>query len=192
MGCSGGDTEGDLEKKARKAGWKEVVGAVAVTAGVFGGMLYVAHHFYGKGHDAGVYDGRKAGVVEGQELGVAQGRGFGFIENDADGLGVYLRRSDANGSTLYIFRSGEFNGKPSVLEFVELEREGGQPSMLYGDMDSDTSVHDGIVDYIQLMDTARELYRERDYAGNETLFTEGDNILDNTRKRFSEPEWLKQ
>ena len=64
--------------------------------------------------------------------------------------------------------------------------------MLYGNMDSDTSVHDGIVDYIGIMSSGREFYRDMDYAGNEGLFIEADNILDSTRRRFSQPEWLNQ
>ncbi|MEK6863957.1 MAG: hypothetical protein AABX27_01590 [Nanoarchaeota archaeon] len=185
-------TDEKLEKKVRKIRWQEVVGAVAVTAGVFGGMWYVAHHFYGKGHEAGVYEGHKSGVEEGQKEGFASGSGFGFIDHEFGGVDVSLRRQDPNGSTLYMFKSNEFDGKPAVVEFVQLENSDGRALMLYGNMDSDTSVHDGIVDYIGIMSSGREFYRDMDYAGNEGLFIEADNILDSTRRRFSQPEWLNQ
>ena len=86
---------------------------------------YVAHHFYGKGHEAGVYEGHKSGVEEGQKEGFASGSGFGFIDHEFGGVDVSLRRQDPNGSTLYVFKSNEFDGKPAVVEFVQLENSDG-------------------------------------------------------------------
>ena len=198
-------------RKARKAGWKEVVGAVAVTAGVFGGMLYVAHHFYGKGHEAGVYEGRKAGVVEEKEQALnlkiglyPKGSQYYVLlsaEQTKDGEKVAYQLM-ASPHKVYPGESGEGShiDITRVFEEVIVEREDGT-NVIYIDGDMDVSgggeadclagPRDGLVDAIRVTPYGKDsslLCRVRDFDANPTVFDKADAIFNEIRAQYFDSE----
>ena len=195
MGCSGGDTEGELEKKARRT-YKlyELIGIAGMAAIGFG--IVTGLSSYNKGHnegyDEGYFEGNDIGYEAGRKAGLAEAGGANYIYSDENGAVVALRRFDEDGSVRYSIKTSETDGQKKVEEFALVIT--GENSNLYFDGDyAGKSSHDGLVDFIGTFPDNEQSYtrldRSVDFEGNETLFFTADRILREQRERFSHPEF---
>jgi len=195
-------TDEKLETKTRKVKWQEVVGSLAVTAGIFGGMLYVAHHFYGKGRDAGVYDGRKAGVVEGRESGYEVGKMQGFEEGLAACTAAESNESKpwaygwVNEGSMFASFQRNVEGLGLVTYSIALDAPmiGTGEAVRIDGLDgnsvsyADNQPHDGLVDLITMIDAEGNptsfFLRETSYDAHQQLFDAADQSLKEIKAIF--------
>ena len=187
MGCSGGDTEGELEKKAKR-GFKffDTAGWIIVASALAGVSLYVGYSTgVACGENIGYGKGKKAGVVEGQRAAEEPT----FIEVTPHYITANLARGDGElGSTTYTVSMS--NGK--IEETVCVLRCNGQ-GICYTDSGSymiPGAIYDGKVDLLGIRTNGdwRELNRSRDYAENHELFDDADVVFNNAKTRFAMPQ----
>ncbi len=179
MGCG----EGELEKKARKFGWRKVVGGLGVAASVAGAVVWAGRHFYNKGHENGYAEGRTAGVLEGKEA-IMQDA---YLEVKTQQF-PRLVMKDAYGHL------GDYSFSAGYCKWLNENMTFSKPDGEYRIYDFDGSVddnnaesflvqHDGLVDVIDT--PTGTLIRERDYEANQALFNEADNLLKQKKEELA-------
>ena len=196
MGCSGGDTEGELEKKTkRNYGLNHLVAVACLTIGAVAAPLAIVT--LNMGISYGYNEGKKeqAAMEEAPKVKmVLDDFGLGHfadisVEQIRDGRKqIYtLSASDSKYAT---------NKDWDIWESLDVERGNGK-NVLFVDADayiqfqeeaSCLGRHDGLVDCIVNMKNGRViggLCRERDYGANKATFDEADESLKNARKEYT-------
>lgn len=192
MGCSGGDTEGELEKKARRT-YKlyELIGVAGMAAIGFG--LVTGLSSYYKGYE----EGRKAGVEEAQEQ-APNGRQYHLLfsaeQTKDDAKFTYQLMVPLN--KVYPGEIGEEPHIDTAQVFEKLIIEIADGVMVhYFDGNLNVEINndfcraggsrDGLVDSIVVYQPDKGsslLCRERDYDDNPTVFSRADARFNEIRR----------
>ncbi|MBU2637714.1 MAG: hypothetical protein KJ955_01975 [Nanoarchaeota archaeon] len=209
MGCGGGDTEGELEKKARRGlKWYDALGAAVLAAAVTGFFAGATGYRLGhdKGYNEGIYEGHEAGVAEEQQqapkvkiqlmpLGHQYFVFFSAKQNKGGENITYRLRASPN--KVY---PGELGEEPhiditQVSEEIHIERaDGTNVNYTDGDLGVQTineycmaGPRDGLVDAITVHQPGKGvslLCRVRDYDANPTVFDKADALFKEVRGQF--------